>query len=88
MHIRAYVEFQEVTDAPHSRQKPRTNSPHVKGHDGQPGIAFKRVHIQAWRQRALNYIRIPAPVQEEQAGPGLVHHMRTLRTLAEGEAGF
>lgn len=85
VNISAHVYLQEIADPWHARQEAWPDVSHEEWHDAHPRGAIEGVHREPGRQATLDVRCIPAPVQKQQVGPRLVHHLETGRTLARRE---
>lgn len=81
------VQLRKVADARDRRAEPRPNRMHEERYDRQPGIAPERVDEETLGQGALDVDGIPAPMEEGELSPSLVHDVRAIRELAGCQQG-
>ncbi len=80
------VELQKPREPRQCGQAAGPHGLHPKRHNSQPGLPVMGIDVEAFRQGGLDFGGIPLPVQKRQVGPTLIHHRRSRRALADGEA--
>ena len=86
MDVGADVQFEKIGQPRNAGEASRMHPPHEKRHNAQPTLARKGVDKKAGRQRLLNLLGVPRPMQEEQLLPTHPQNRGRLGPLAHKQA--